>query len=495
MTLNSEGNKDVHPENHGGDFTVELHQTLDLQGDWEVALLETSYFGQVFANVLEEHAVVKVTKSPKMTFNKKFILHYHEVDDIYFKIWTFDSQKYKWVHSGTVTFEKKHYSFLDLMKAINAMEYASTYLNSTRTMNFNLSNKELKLSVSSGSRARWIELSDNLMKLLSITRKHFEFVKKIENESFTVPIVIPPNIADTSAVILTPITREPIWIKINNETLNIPNLYWTHYTLKNALDDMVKNRLPDFKISLIQDTPMDYLLRIHNDRNGDFVVELSDFLKDISFHERKTSKGYAVDIDLRKIKKDNENINAEFTFQLSHNFYPTAKLLIDNLNTLTENTMSTLFRLNNIDHYVESIFTIDNENVCSFKATENVLVEISQQLLNILQLHSTVESNTGKSAVKLPNGIRPFFHLYCDLIVPHYVNSEEEPLLRIINNTAAINDKVMQSFDYPHYYKVCRHFISNIHLYITDNLSTDPLVFINPVSHLLHFRPCHSTSH
>src|SRR6266853_284490 len=245
----------------------------------------------------------------------------------------------------------------------------------------------------------------------------------------------------------------------------------------------------EFKISLIQDHDVDYHLAIQN-ANDDFVVEFSDFIKDISFDVRKEVKRCSMEI---MIKKDVEGDETELIFQLSHNYYPTAKLLIDNLNTLTSNKINILFNLYKLDHHGEPIFTIDNEDVCSFKATKNVIVEISPQLLKILQLHDTLESNTGKSGVTLPNGVRSFFHLYCDLILPHYVNSEEESLLRIINNTATINDKVMQSFDYPHYYRVCRRFVNNIHLYITDNLSTDPLSFKHPVSHLLHFRPCHST--
>ena len=56
--LNSDGSKDIHTDNHGGDFTVELYDAMDLQGAWEVALVEMSYFGQRFANVPEEYGKI-----------------------------------------------------------------------------------------------------------------------------------------------------------------------------------------------------------------------------------------------------------------------------------------------------------------------------------------------------------------------------------------------------------------------------------------------------
>ena len=45
-SLNSDGSKNIHINNHGGDFTVELYDTIDLHGAWEVSLVEMSYSGQ-----------------------------------------------------------------------------------------------------------------------------------------------------------------------------------------------------------------------------------------------------------------------------------------------------------------------------------------------------------------------------------------------------------------------------------------------------------------
>ena len=70
-TLNSDGSKAIHNNNHGGDFTVELYDTMDLNGYWEVSLVEMSYFGQRFANVPEEYGKIELTSSAQ----KSYLIH------------------------------------------------------------------------------------------------------------------------------------------------------------------------------------------------------------------------------------------------------------------------------------------------------------------------------------------------------------------------------------------------------------------------------------
>jgi len=97
------------------------------------------------------------------------------------------------------------------------------------------------------------------------------------------------------------------------------------------------------------------------------------------------------------------------------------------------------------------------------------------------------------AAVNLPSAMRPFLHVYSNAILPHCVNEDEYPLLRVINNNALKNEKVMLTFAQPQYYPVARRYISNIQITITNHISLDQLNFIHTVSYLLHFRPCHFT--
>ena len=68
-TLNSDGSKNIHKDNHGGDFTVELYDTMNLRGAWKLALVEMNYFGQRFANVPEEYGKIQLTSLAKELYN------------------------------------------------------------------------------------------------------------------------------------------------------------------------------------------------------------------------------------------------------------------------------------------------------------------------------------------------------------------------------------------------------------------------------------------
>src|SRR5438552_18430866 len=124
-TLNSDGSKAIHNNNHGGDFTVELYDTMDLNGYWEVSLVEMSYFGQRFANVPEEYGKIQLTSSAKELFNTQFIFHYHEFDDLYLEKWMWNRSVHKWVHVGRLQFrgKRKHCSSLDLVRVVNSTKY------------------------------------------------------------------------------------------------------------------------------------------------------------------------------------------------------------------------------------------------------------------------------------------------------------------------------------------------------------------------------------
>src|SRR5277367_1009879 len=128
--ISSDASK-THPNNHGGDFTVELHNTLDLPGTWEVALVEMSYYGQYFSNILTEYGRVNVSVPKRKAQPTRLILNYGKVKDMYLQVWItqwkplegndvhgrlrFDSA---WTLVDTLTFENKHYTWQMFKEAI-----------------------------------------------------------------------------------------------------------------------------------------------------------------------------------------------------------------------------------------------------------------------------------------------------------------------------------------------------------------------------------------
>ena len=124
LSLNSDGGKDVHPNNHGGDFTIELHDVMDLRGDWEVALVEMSYFGQHFGNVPHEHSRIQISSSKADAYPTQFVAHYHGIEDLYIK--TYVWREYNAFDKGyrernIIWLRKKHYTWHSLKKEINTL--------------------------------------------------------------------------------------------------------------------------------------------------------------------------------------------------------------------------------------------------------------------------------------------------------------------------------------------------------------------------------------
>ena len=84
LTLTSDGNSDTFPANHGGDFKVQLDQTLDMRHhNWEVALVEMLYTGQTFPNlsVDDTHITLKTGTNPK--YDNDYFLTYDQTLDLW----------------------------------------------------------------------------------------------------------------------------------------------------------------------------------------------------------------------------------------------------------------------------------------------------------------------------------------------------------------------------------------------------------------------------
>src|SRR5579862_7977163 len=102
-TLNSDVSKNIHPNNHGGDFTVELHNTLDLAGAWEVALIEMTYFGQYFSNISYDQGVVSISSTKSAVYPTSFVVDYLDAEQMYVETCFFRAQS-KWYHLETLKF-------------------------------------------------------------------------------------------------------------------------------------------------------------------------------------------------------------------------------------------------------------------------------------------------------------------------------------------------------------------------------------------------------
>src|SRR5438552_363531 len=88
--------------------------------------------------------------------------------------------------------------------------------------------------------------------------------------------------------------------------------------------------------------------------------------------------------------------------------------------------------------------------------------------------------------MRLLSDTRQFLNVYCDLIISHLVNSEEETLLRVINNTARQDEKIMVTLDYlpsgvkkntkPMYVRVIKKTFSSINVDIQKDFNEPKVV-------------------
>src|SRR5438552_15824151 len=262
-TLNSDGSKDIHKNNNSGDFTVELYDTMDLRGAWEVALVEMSYFGQRFANVPEKYSKIHLTSSAIELFNTQFILHYHEFDELYLEKWMWNTSVYRWVHVGNFGFagKRKHCCMLDFVRVVHETKHRAQDDDRSFDVSFSINNHRIIIHVKTSNAYVSLHLSPKLMKLFSITDQQWEFNHLYQTRTHEIPIVEPPTVVDTSEAIFT-LIMDDIWIKINGKQVVILKMYWTFYSLKKALPIMFNEVFPEFVVELVERKECEYMLTI-----------------------------------------------------------------------------------------------------------------------------------------------------------------------------------------------------------------------------------------
>src|SRR5277367_4759901 len=110
----------MHPHNHGGDFTVELHNTLDLAGAWEMALIEMTYFGQYFGNILDEYGLVNISSTKSKVYPKSFVVDYLDAKKLYIDINLLMKLPNTWIHHERFRFiHTRQYTWKGIKHAIN----------------------------------------------------------------------------------------------------------------------------------------------------------------------------------------------------------------------------------------------------------------------------------------------------------------------------------------------------------------------------------------
>jgi hypothetical protein len=498
LALNSDGSKEIHPHNHGGDFTIELHKILDLHGLWEVALVEMSYFGQVFGNLIEPYNIIQLSSQRKNAYPKSFVLNYTQASNLSIKF-SRNTQDGRWRLTNELKFPQRHYTWRNFKKTLSQsiIETSNHNDHGMHKLSLKINNDDNSLVISSTiHRTRMkVEFSEQMKKFLSIKEENVIIGFSGEDISTTIAIVKPEDIVDKTTLLFTPMTKGYIWFFINLSKIELPLMHWSLHQINDAIQCVIDENKYNFK--LYYSSIEELIVEFAEEQNVSPTMAFSDLIginddeKERVIENSTSFKYYSFTI--ANPAEDVEN-DYESTFTLPFNYYPTPDSLIQSLNTSCKEYIHQLINQQHSEQeIVHEIFTIDDQEKCTFTPVGYFNIKISSYLLNVLSLSNTYEKNVGSSPVTLVSPIRPFLHVCGDIVSPHLLNSDEYPLLRIINNNASEHEKVMISFPSLHYYPVCRRYISKIRTFVTDHFSTDSLPFKYTVTYLLHFRQCHFT--
>src|SRR6266853_2726552 len=208
LMLSSDGSRDTYPNNHGGDFKVQLDHVLDMRSEpWEAALVEMTYTGQHFPNLSVQDEMITVHASGKPEFENDYIITFDQAKDL--KAWFYvferigELDQKRGVKGAVFSLPCQHYSWRTFVDTFTAL-YREKFLSS----NFTIEKDEFKFWEPSHSLLRTFQimLSESFKNLFDISDSNLTPIHDHDGRRihFKIPIVKPPVEVDDSQLIYTP---------------------------------------------------------------------------------------------------------------------------------------------------------------------------------------------------------------------------------------------------------------------------------------------------
>jgi hypothetical protein len=491
---------DTRPQNQGGDFTVDFYEQMYLPGDWEVALAEMSYVGQSFPNIKHEDGEVYITYDASKKYATEFIVNYADQD-----LWITTEHRaltpdifpqYIFMLPQTHTFPRNQYIWKNFKKAFNAW---ATHSQPTPTIShkvkFAISDEAIIVTALPSASEIQVTFSPAFVKLLSLKQSVFVFKSNTAEVSQSTTIVIPKPIPDDSRVVFKANPKIPVSIEYLGNIIVLPGYHWTIDTINAAWKVACESMdIPAIHIRS-GEYRMELMIPLKNSQRV-IIFKLSENLSKLLkypqiFDNVSTTPLEYIAFPILKFDPV-VPVQIEDTLHLTFNYYPTPKSLIENLNNIILSHINEKLDKCNVPDVASKAFSLDATDICTYTPIAECTVKLGDFMLKLLHLTDTTETNTAKYPMQLPSAIREMLYVHANIISWHFVNQDQRPLLRVINNSAKDGEQVMLSFPFLQYHPVARKFFSNIHTYITDSFSAEPLEFTKTVSYLLHFRQCPS---
>ena len=508
LTLTSDGSKGTFPANHGGDFKVQLDQTLDMRSQpWEVALVDMLYTGQAFPNLPTDDSQVTLKAGGKPKFENDYFITYDQTLDLWLKFWlerrSPDSTLGRiLLKHASFYLPRQHYSwpaFVDTLKFLCYQKFNMAQVNLSETeFQFSETNEGLDNIFS-------MKMSKDFSDLFGIDLNYKQDFH-LGRVHLKLPITkIPKPADDTSMVFYYPFAaNKSCKIEVGGELIfKLTPQYWTVNMFKRAINALSEDVDSDISVSTMTieegSSPEDYTLVLTADKEmkGSVAVKISsDFMT--VFHTATTDYNLTstepLKIPLAIIRAEDEDIpwkNYEASKRLQNNYYPTITSLIKELNDVLADLKLDIAKQRKSSTKGFKFFSV-SDDVVKFAGKDGFAVLLSTGLLRLLRLPISwlTTSTTGTGAVVIQSYKRSHLYVHLDCLDYHYINNNVSDLIKVVPNNAALGEKVQLTFSNPHYYAVVRRYMANINMFITDSYFDGILHFDRDIAYTLHFRKC-----
>ena len=514
VTLSSNSNRDVYPHNHGGNFTIELNNTLDFGGGggmmWEVALVEFWYVGQRFANITQENGVVSVRASVKRHFTNDYIITADQVDALFIKVegelkpqGVFGHRSGEIKSYGWIRFEEQHYNqhafekqiTLSTMRWINQNFKMPTEMVVLEYKNNVLT---IKLTVVQHKRLTFT-FSPALVQLLSLWRSVETFgpylLQSSNDENRVLPTQKPEILSDTSILLLTP-NDSPLYLRTNKDLVfEISGGFWTWNTLTQYIHFKVakyNQKGVKFTVDITKDS-ITYVL--HNVKH----LKWSPSLAALFCGEVIITSNRQQELLFKETTKPVADAFLTESLPLPLLYYETTKELVSDLNLVIRQNCSEILEVLRTHRFHQPIpsFVEDEGGFVNFKTTSELQVKLSPFLISTLGLQSNnnneggwlmeTQRATSKAALRLTP--YPYLYIFVDSVLGYMVDSNQSNLIKIIDNDAQFNEHKHISISSPQYFPVMRNYINCINVVIKSGYEEEEdLLFNSETSVTLHFK-------
>ena len=499
LTLSSDTSRDTFPNNHGGDFKIQLDHVLDMRSEpWEVALVEMQYTGQAFPNLSTDNSQVTLQASGKPEFQNDYIITWDQASDL-----ELIANQYPTSHwmapphkTARINFPRKHYSWTSFVEYLTT-EYKKEFEEILIT-DTNLQFRRVNPNLSTGFE---IKISDNLRKLFGIADGRIFPSQNFSHSLIIidVPIVKPSMIPDTSQLIHTPYADGDVFTIDGDGMFSLKfetDQYWTLDMLTRAFNAITKELNADVDLKSISiDTKQMVITTKNNSKEKHSQIVFSQSIADVlnlpqTHYDLITGKTNCPIIPQSPKERAVKFRTFTASTKLRYDYYPTVQSLIEDLNSVLEGAQADIIKGRKGSSIIHTFFSVGDDNIVKFKGRDGYSVLLDSDVQKMMSLPTTWLSSSvnGSLSTVLKSYKRGHFYIHCDCMDYHYINNTVSDLLRSIANSAEVDEKVILSFQDPRYYAVAKRYMSNINMFVTDGLFDRILKFNRDVVYTLHFK-------